>query len=62
MDKNIIYCPECARELYRVSQRQTIKITKLCKCGRYFKIDPINRSAVWVNKPQRESSSGITFY
>lgn len=60
--KRLIYCPDCARELYYVGERQTMHITKRCECGRFYDIDPQLMSAKRVKRPERTSSSGDRFY
>ena len=62
MRKRIIYCPDCARELYEVGSKQTISINVKCGCGRYYRINPLYMKATEIKKPERLSSSGDTFY
>lgn len=62
MSKDIIYCPKCARELCRVAEKQTISFNTGCKCGLYYRINPVYRTATPIDKPNKVTSSGATFY
>ena len=62
MGKGIVYCPECARELYKIGSKQTIDVKVRCKCGKFFRINPLYMRATEISRPERKSSSGKTFY
>ena len=60
--RNIIYCPNCARELYEPGTKQTMKVTIRCGCGFFYEIDPVRKQAIRVDRPERRTSSGDRFY
>ena len=66
MEKNklsrTIYCPICAREIYKIRDKQTMNVTVRCECGRYFEIDALHRLANQIQRPERLTSSGVTFH
>ena len=62
MRKRIIYCPDCARELFRPGLKQTIKVTVRCGCGNYYIVDPVKMVAVMTIPPEIKTSSGARFY
>ena len=57
-----IYCPECARVIYRYDGKHTLDIIKKCECGAYVKYDPQRNVATRISKPVRQSSSGTRFW
>ena len=62
MKQRIIYCPNCARELYAIGSKQTMGITVKCGCGKYYRVNPLYMRATEIKKPERQTSSGDTFY
>lgn len=57
----MIYCPDCARELFSPGIKQTINVTVRCGCGRYYRIDPQKMKAYQVNISEGVTSSGKRF-
>ena len=62
MKRKIIYCPECAREIYRYDGKHETEITKRCLCGRYVKYCPATDRTVIINRPERQTASGVRFW
>lgn len=62
MKKGTIYCPDCARVLYVIGNKQTMGVNVKCGCGRYYRINPLYMKATEIKKPERMTSSGDTFY
>ena len=59
--KNIIYCPECARQIYIWDGKSTMSIEVGCKCGKFLRFTP-NKEVKVIKRPERNSSSGVRFF
>lgn len=62
MKQMAIYCPDCAGYLCSIDPFQTMAVIRRCECGNYYRVDPIRHKAVKTNRPERNTSSGATFW
>lgn len=62
MKNKIVYCPECAAEIYKYDGVHTSEIVVRCShCDRYIKYSPLKGTKI-INKPETTSSSGVRFW
>lgn len=61
MRKKEIFCPRCARVIYEYDGKHTSCVNLHCGCGRYFRFNPKREELTEVNKPVRNTSSGVRF-
>ena len=63
MSKSIIYCPECAAEIYTYDGYSTSEVVVRCnKCHRYIKFKPLGHGTKVINNPEIKTSSGARFW
>lgn len=63
MNRKDIMCRRCGiRVMSYDGKSKTPIITKCTGCGRYLRFNPLSQVTIFVEKPERQSSSGMRFY
>lgn len=62
MRRENIYCPECARLIYKYDGKSTMDIDLRCECGRYYNFNPQRHEVIQIKRPERTTASGVRFY